>query len=52
MWDTNRHPIDTGEGASTVFIMNRNDAHRMVVKDESICLSIFSPPARLSPMMA
>lgn len=44
VWDTNRHPIDTGEGTSTVFIMNRNDAHRMVVKDESICLSIFSPP--------
>ncbi len=44
VWDDGSHPIDTGDALSTVFIMNRNDAHRMVVHDTSICLSIFTPP--------
>lgn len=44
VWEDGSHPIDTTESLSTVFIMNRNDAHRMVVRDESICLSVFSPP--------
>lgn len=43
VWDGGRHPIDTNGGISTVFVMNENDAHRMVVKEEATCLSIFSP---------
>ena len=43
VWDGGRHPIDTNDGIATVFIMNRNDAHRMVVRDQSVCLSVFSP---------
>ncbi|SDU03276.1 ectoine synthase [Stappia sp. ES.058] len=44
VWQQGRHPIDTNGAGGTVFIMNRNDAHRMVVRDASICLSIFTPP--------
>ncbi|WP_051242691.1 ectoine synthase [Stappia stellulata] len=44
VWEQGRHPIDTNGAGGTVFIMNRNDAHRMVVRDSSICLSIFTPP--------
>lgn len=43
VWGTGSHPIDTSKDQSTVFIMNENDAHRMVVENESICLSIFTP---------
>lgn len=44
VWESGSHPIDTNGARATAFIMNRNDAHRMVVHDPSICLSIFSPP--------
>lgn len=43
VWEGGRHPIDTNGGVSTVFVMNEHDAHHMVVKEESTCLSIFSP---------
>lgn len=44
VWESGSHPIDTNGAGATVFIMNRNDAHRMVVRDPSVCLSVFSPP--------
>ena len=44
VWESGSHPIDTDKSFSTVFIMDQNDAHRMVVRDESVCLSIFTPP--------
>lgn len=43
VWDGGRHPIDTNGAGGTVFVMNRNDAHRMVVRDAAVCLSVFSP---------
>lgn len=43
VWDDGRHPIETQDGEGTAFIMNLHDAHRMVVQDESVCLSIFTP---------
>ena len=44
VWGDGRHPIDTNGAGGTVFIMNHNDAHRMVVADPSMCLSVFTPP--------
>ncbi len=44
VWESGSHPIDTNGAGATVFIMNRNDAHRMVVRDPAVCLSVFSPP--------
>lgn len=44
VWETGSHPIDTNGAGGTAFIMNRNDPHRMVVDDPSICISVFSPP--------
>ncbi|MAA98302.1 MAG: hypothetical protein CMN87_12795 [Stappia sp.] len=43
VWESGSHPIDTNGAGATAFIMNRNDAHRMVVDDPSICISVFSP---------
>ncbi|MHC5654030.1 ectoine synthase [Stappia sp.] len=43
VWDEGRHPIDTNGAGATAFIMNRNDAHRMVVRNASFCISVFSP---------
>jgi len=44
VWGDGRHPIDTNGAGGTVFIMNENDAHRMVVDNPSMCLSVFTPP--------
>lgn len=46
VWASGRHPIETGDALATVFIMDKNDAHRMVIRDESICLSVFTPPIK------
>lgn len=43
-WGEGKHPIDTDTDQGTVFIMNEHDTHNMRVRDESICLSIFTPP--------
>jgi hypothetical protein len=43
-WESGKHPINTSKGQSTVFIMDQHDKHYMRVKEESICLSIFTPP--------
>ena len=43
-WDSGSHPIKTGDNWGTVFIMNNNDTHHMRIRDESVCLSIFTPP--------
>lgn len=42
-WNGGRHPIDTNGGVSTVFVMDEHDAHHMIVHEEAICLSVFSP---------
>lgn len=44
VWGTGRHEILTDGGGGTVFVMNEHDTHRMVVREESVCLSIFTPP--------
>ncbi len=43
-WECGNHPIKTGYDQGTVFIMNKHDTHHMRVADETVCLSIFSPP--------
>lgn len=43
VWRDGRREIETEDGEGTVFVMNRHDAHRMVIRDESVCLSIFTP---------
>lgn len=44
VWDDGRRAIETADGAATVFVMDRHDAHRMVIREESVCLSVFTPP--------
>jgi hypothetical protein len=43
-WETAKHPILTDQDEATVFIMNNYDTHHMRIHQESICLSIFTPP--------
>lgn len=43
VWDGGRRPIETSDGEATAFLMDRHDAHRMVVRRETVCLSIFTP---------
>ncbi|TVR08312.1 MAG: hypothetical protein EA385_10370 [Salinarimonadaceae bacterium] len=43
VWRGGSHRIRTGNGEGTAFVMNRHDAHRMVIREESVCLSIFTP---------
>lgn len=43
-WGTGKHNIDTSDEQSTIFIMNEHDSHYMRIHEESICLSIFTPP--------
>ena len=43
-WVDGKHPIQTEQGQATVFIMDKHDTHHMRIREESICLSIFTPP--------
>lgn len=43
VWQDGSRPILTEDEEATVFVMNLHDAHRMVIRDESVCLSIFTP---------
>jgi hypothetical protein len=43
-WGSGKHPILTDKGQATVFIMNNHDTHHMRINQESVCLSIFTPP--------
>lgn len=43
-WEGGAHPISTGAGDATMFVMDKHDEHWMRIKDLSVCLSVFCPP--------
>lgn len=44
VWESGKQSITTQDGMGTIFIMNENDPHIMRIEEESVCLSIFTPP--------
>lgn len=44
IWEGGSHAILTEDRNATMFVMNQHDQHRMVIKQRSVCISVFCPP--------